>query len=125
MKALFYFVKYAPVTFGVFLVLHCGLLLLGHDTAILKELLPFNWLSGVVFTILSYKLKLCVYNRLCIWYDVLVDGCIKAQRYDLFNGVGLDVDAARWAMFGLGVIIQLILIVKVYGCKKCRYRSVG
>lgn len=125
MKTLFYFVKYAPVGFGVILVIHCGLLLMGYDTAILKELLPFSWLSGVVFTILSYRLKMCVYNRLCIWYDVLMDLCIKAQRYDIFEELGLDVQGCRMFMFVAGGLILVFLITKVYGCKKCRYRSVG
>lgn len=123
MKTIFYFVKYTPVVFGILMLIHCVLLVSGEDSEILKEFFSFGWMQGVVFTIMSYKLNLCIIHRTYIWYDCLMDLCIKAQRYDLFSECGCDVEHIRIAMLVIGVIIQLLLIYKMYGCKKCQYRA--
>lgn len=122
MKSLYYFTKYTPVLFGIVLTAHCFLLLRGIDIALLKEFFSFGWLLAVVFTILSYKLNLCIIHRLYIWYDFLLDLCIKAQRYEIFNTIHLDVNDARLGCLFLGVIFQLLLIRRLYGCK---YRTKG
>lgn len=120
MKALYCIVKLLPIICGVILTVHCYMLTMGYDNEIFKEFFSFGWLLAVVLTILSYKLRLCVFHRLFIWFDFLMDLCIKAQRYDIFTMIDYDVEDAREILFSIGICIQLLLLYRMTNGNGCR-----
>lgn len=118
MRLLYYMTKYAPVAFGIALTFHCYLLTQDIDCVILKEFIPFNWFLAIILMVLSSKFKLCIYHKLFVLYDFLLDMCIKAQRYGMFDDIGIEVTHAREFVLSLGVCIQFLLIYRIYGSRE-------
>ena len=115
MKRLVLMIKWLPFTLMAMMVLHCGLLLLGVDSAFLSRA-SVSPLLYIVMMVLSYKMQFCFYHRLALTYDFLVWVWCWLKEYGILDSFLHEV---RFATFAIGlVIITVILTAKRYE-KRC------
>lgn len=108
-----YVVMIVPIVIGIALCSHCALLLLGYDFMTIRVLTQMPISLFIILYVGSFLYKLCRLHRLYILYCFAMNACIIAQRIDLFDRLGIDLNLARMVMLIIGCVLLTLLIVKL------------
>lgn len=106
------FLKYAPFISGILMWVHVILKICGINLFIAENLVGLPIIPCIICCVWSYAFSFCLLHRVFIIYTSLVTYCINFNA-DIF-GFGDMLDIIRWLLFGIGLIIIVLFIIKKY-----------
>lgn len=100
--------KYIPILTAFLMMVHALFLILGKHFIFAECLSSLALLPAIVIYFVSDALKFCWLHKSFTLYTLVVDGCIKIQRY--FN-FGEYLTISRIIVLFIGLILFSILII--------------
>ena len=114
-KWLILLIKYIPIIGGLFMMIHCLLLLLGQDLASAHFIFGFSIIGAVILYGASCVLGFCRVHKAFIIYDFCVELCINIEQY---YGFGKILIFIRILMLLVGIYLFIWFILSMCN-KKC------
>ena len=101
--------KYIPVIMFIIMLVHTGLLVFNINGPCADTVAGSAIIPSILILTISNMFKFCYLHKMLTLYSLGIDLCMNFHRY---IGFGLWLLYARVFMFGIGLIILTILIVK-------------
>lgn len=102
--------KYGMSFICLLMTLHCGLLYFGYDAYFIH--VTFPTFIMLIELKLSSIFRLCWTHKIAVIYSTLVIACMIMRRNGVFTTMGWNIQAARYTMFILGIIVCTLNIWK-------------
>ena len=104
------FLKYAPFIAGILMWVHVILRICGVSLLVAENLVGLPVIPCIICCVWSYAFNFCLLHRIFIMYTSLVTYCINFNA-DVV-GFGNMLSLVRWLLFGIGLILIILFIIK-------------
>lgn len=104
------FLKYAPFIAGMLMWVHVILRICGVSLLVAENLVGLPIIPCIICYIWSYAFNFCLLHRIFIIYTSLVTYCINFNADVVEFGNMLSL--VRWLLFGIGLILIIMFIIK-------------